>query len=108
MTYYDACERISIALMEAIAESLNLPREAFSSNFKPHTSYLRLNWYPLCPEAGDGSTLGISRHTDAGALTVLRQDVVAGLEVYSGSKQGELSAGDNNHSRRQIISCYNS
>ena len=39
--------------------------------------------------------LGVSRHTDAGALTVLLQDpnpaVTSGLEVYSGSKQ---DAGD--------------
>ena len=81
LSYYDACEKISVALMEAIAESLDLPRDTFASSFNPHTSYLRLNWYPLCPDAADGSTLGISRHTDAGALTVLRQDTVAGLEV---------------------------
>lgn len=31
--------------------------------------------------------LGVSRHTDAGALTVLLQDSVSALEVYTGSKQ---------------------
>ena len=31
--------------------------------------------------------LGISRHTDAGALTLLLQDEVPALEVYSGTKQ---------------------
>ena len=52
----------------------------------PHTSYLRLNCYPACPDPDPGQ-LGISRHTDAGALTVLLQDEVSALEVYSGSKE---------------------
>eukprot|EP00591_Stephanopyxis_turris_P012681 CAMPEP_0195511442 /NCGR_PEP_ID=MMETSP0794_2-20130614/3755_1 /TAXON_ID=515487 /ORGANISM="Stephanopyxis turris, Strain CCMP 815" /LENGTH=360 /DNA_ID=CAMNT_0040639035 /DNA_START=277 /DNA_END=1359 /DNA_ORIENTATION=- len=38
-----------------------------------HTSYLRMNYYPPCPDREPG-TLGISPHTDAGFLTVLIQD----------------------------------
>ena len=34
-----------------------------------------------------GQQLGISRHTDAGGLTLLLQDNVSALEAYSGMKQ---------------------
>jgi isopenicillin N synthase-like dioxygenase len=84
--YYDACADLSAVLMGAIAESLGLEQEFFEANMTPHTSYLRLNYYPPCPDPEPGQ-LGISRHTDAGALTVLLQDEVAALEVYSGSKE---------------------
>ena len=53
-----------------------------------HRHRARLNYYPIpqpreLPDAGgDSGGLGISRHTDAGALTVLRQDPrVASLQV---------------------------
>ena len=50
------------------------------------TSYLRLNYYPvadpLAGEGADGGDLGIHHHTDAGAVTVLLQDEVPGLQVY--------------------------
>src|SRR5262249_15590359 len=51
-----------------------------------HTSYLRLNFYPLgdelAAETGSEAKLGIHHHTDAGALTVLLQDGVSGLQVH--------------------------
>jgi isopenicillin N synthase-like dioxygenase len=47
---------------------------------------LRLNHYPagdpLAAELGTVADLGIHHHTDAGALTVLLQDGVSGLQVY--------------------------
>ena len=51
--------------------------------------YLRLNHYPLCenPAPADAPTgppvghLGISHHSDAGAVTVLLQDGHSGLQV---------------------------
>ena len=84
--YYEACAGLSALLMSAVAESLGLERTFFASDMSPHTSYLRLNYYPPCPDPEPGQ-LGISRHTDAGALTVLLQDEVASLQVYSGTKE---------------------
>lgn len=43
------------------------------------TSNLRLNHYPVCP--APHLALGVSRHKDIGALTILLQDNVGGLEV---------------------------
>jgi isopenicillin N synthase-like dioxygenase len=62
--------------------------------FDHHSSFLRLNYYPPCPNPApadapffpaDGE-LGISHHTDAGALTVLLQDEQPGLQVYQNKR----------------------
>jgi isopenicillin N synthase-like dioxygenase len=85
--YYEANVRLAQVLMDALAESLHIPLVHFRESFKNHTSFARLNYYPQLPsEDSDNSPLGISRHTDAGGLTVLWQDG-PGLQVYSGTKQ---------------------
>ena len=40
---------------------------------------MRLNYYPRCPIPH--LALGVGRHQDAGALTILAQDNVEGLEL---------------------------
>ncbi|POO03035.1 Isopenicillin N synthase [Trema orientale] len=73
-------EKLAFKLMELIALSLGLPAERFNSYFKHHqTSLLRLNHYPPCPSPH--LALGVGRHKDGGAVTVLAQDDVGGLEV---------------------------
>lgn len=93
-----ACHRVAIRLLEAIFETFNQPYQ--SADFEPeHTSFLRLNYYPPCPnlsvpvegvegvegvKGAEGETqediLGVSHHTDAGALTLLQQDDTEGLQ----------------------------
>ncbi len=61
--------------------------------FSEHSSFLRLNYYPPCtnPAPADAPTgsnegeFGIHHHTDAGAVTVLIQDDVPGLQVLHDS-----------------------
>lgn len=88
--YLDACTRLSLTLLEAFCVGLNLPadfmRDDFSTN---HTGFIRLNYYPVADPllAGNGQELpdadmGVHHHSDAGALTVLLQDDVGGLQVY--------------------------
>jgi len=78
--YYSEMEVLSAKLMEAIACGLGVPeKDFFVPHFDKHTSYLRLNYYPVCPDPS--VHLGINRHTDAGALTVLLQDSVSALQV---------------------------
>ncbi|MEM6708784.1 MAG: 2OG-Fe(II) oxygenase family protein [Pseudomonadota bacterium] len=86
------CERLSKGLLVAIAESLGVAGDRLAAAFEPsHTSFLRLNYYPLCaaPEAPASIAvpmqghLGINHHTDAGALTVLMQDSVNALQVFN-------------------------
>ncbi|CAM9540730.1 unnamed protein product [Scytosiphon promiscuus] len=69
--FYSSAAQVAAHLLEGVASNLGLSREHFAPSFDPHTSYLRLNYYPPCPEP---STLSVNRHTDAGALTVLVQE----------------------------------
>ncbi len=94
-THAEACERVARRLLAAISDNLGMGADYLRQTFEPaHTSFLRLNYYPVCeqPAAPDSATvpegghLGISHHTDAGALTVLMQDAVAGLQVEQGGE----------------------
>jgi isopenicillin N synthase-like dioxygenase len=87
------CGRVAGRLLEAICINLGRPADALSGAFgADHTSFLRLNYYPTCPDPArpDAPTtpehghFGIHHHTDAGALTVLLQDEQAGLQVLRG------------------------
>ncbi|XVF67642.1 hypothetical protein PTKIN_Ptkin10aG0137800 [Pterospermum kingtungense] len=77
--YGKEVEKLSYKLIELIALSLGLPANRFHGFFKAQTSFIRLNHYPPCP--APDLALGLGRHKDAGALTVLAQDDVGGLEV---------------------------
>jgi isopenicillin N synthase-like dioxygenase len=90
LEYFDACTKLSLTLLEAFCIGMNLPanhmRDDFASN---HTGFMRLNYYPVKDPMADSdiehqpvADLGIHNHTDAGALTVLLQDDVSGLQVY--------------------------
>eukprot|EP01065_Artemidia_motanka_P002150 TRINITY_DN10_c1_g2_i1.p1 TRINITY_DN10_c1_g2~~TRINITY_DN10_c1_g2_i1.p1 ORF type:complete len:350 (+),score=71.96 TRINITY_DN10_c1_g2_i1:83-1132(+) len=78
--WFNACRKLSESLVGAMASGLRLPHTHFADEFAEHTSYLRLNYYPTCPEPS--SHLCISHHTDAGAVTVLTQTQVKSLQVY--------------------------
>lgn len=82
----EACEeyaqemvKLAYKLLELISLSLGLPAERLNGFFKDQTSFTRLNYYPRCPTPD--LVLGIGRHKDSGALTILSQDDVGGLEV---------------------------
>ncbi|CAH1443598.1 unnamed protein product [Lactuca virosa] len=67
-------------LLELISLSLNLPSNRLEAFFsKDQTSLARINHYPPCP--APDLALGVGRHKDVGALTILAQDDVGGLEV---------------------------
>ena len=88
--YLEACTNLSLTLLEAFCVGLNLPADFMRHDFAgKHTGFIRLNFYPVddplassnverLPEAD----MGVHHHTDAGALTVLLQDDVGGLQVY--------------------------
>ena len=90
-----ACTHLAMRILGAIAHNLGVPAHVLALDFcGAHTSFLRLNYYPRCatparptdraPPA-DGH-LGISPHTDAGAVTILLQDDQPGLEVLRGDE----------------------
>ncbi|XP_027120142.2 protein LATERAL BRANCHING OXIDOREDUCTASE 1-like [Coffea arabica] len=77
--YAEEILKLAFKLLELIALSLGLPKTRLNGFFKDHTSRIRLNHYPPCPTPD--LALGVGRHKDGGALTILAQDDVGGLEV---------------------------
>ncbi|XP_006856246.2 probable 2-oxoglutarate-dependent dioxygenase At5g05600 [Amborella trichopoda] len=86
--YAQATQKLAVRLLELISLSLGLPVSRLNAFFKDQTSFIRLNHYPPCPSPNEA--LGVGRHKDFGALTVLAQDDVGGLEVKR--KDGEWVA----------------
>jgi len=77
--FFHAAENVAAALLRGISSTLGMAPEYLAAGFgRGHSSFLRLNHYPIC-EAPD-EHLGISHHTDAGALTVLLADDQPGLQ----------------------------
>ncbi len=93
--YFQACEALGLTLVRAICASLGAVPDALQSSFgRRHTSFVRLNYYPLDDpltreESASVTPLGdmaLHHHTDAGALTILLQDDVGGLQVEAGGE----------------------
>src|SRR5262245_7697461 len=93
--YFRACETVGRRLVAMIATNLGMAPDALDRQFAPgHSSWARLNYYPVCahperpasvatPKHGH---LGVNHHTDAGAVTLVLQDEQPGLEVYRGGR----------------------
>ncbi|ONK64851.1 uncharacterized protein A4U43_C07F30640 [Asparagus officinalis] len=79
MDYAKAVEGLSFRLLELIAMTLNAPAKRLNGYFEDSISRIRLNHYPPCPSPD--LALGVGPHKDQGALTVLAQDDVGGLDV---------------------------
>ncbi|CAK9179729.1 unnamed protein product [Ilex paraguariensis] len=77
--YAQEGQTLAYKLMELISLSLGLPANRLNGFFEDQTSYVRLNHYLPCPIPH--LALGIGRHNDSGALAILAQDDVGGLEV---------------------------
>lgn len=78
-SFYAAVQRVAEGILAGISSNLGMAPDYLGASFgERHTSFLRLNYYPLCASAGDH--LGISQHTDSGALTVLLADSQPGLQ----------------------------
>jgi isopenicillin N synthase-like dioxygenase len=91
--YSDRCSEVALRLLAVLTANLGAPMEVWKDDFVPvHSSFLRLNYYPvedpLAAEQGnerkavDTGNMGVHHHTDAGALTLLLQDAVGGLQVF--------------------------
>ncbi|KAJ1440318.1 Oxoglutarate/iron-dependent dioxygenase [Sesbania bispinosa] len=77
--YAREVEKLAYKLLGLISLSLGLAADKFHGCFKNQLSMVRLNHYPSCPFPD--LALGVGRHKDSSALTVLAQDDVGGLQV---------------------------
>jgi isopenicillin N synthase-like dioxygenase len=89
-THLAMCDELATWLLAAFALGLGEAPDRLDACYRPvHTSFLRMNHYPLedplpADDVCDVASLGdmaLHHHTDAGALTVLFQDDVGGLQV---------------------------
>lgn len=89
--HFDECQMLSFDVLGAISVNLGVEADSLFDAFQPdHSSFLRLNYFPLCgeiaapagPTTPEDGYLGVNHHTDAGALTLLMTDEIPGLEVY--------------------------
>lgn len=89
--YFAACHALGLRLLEQLAMNLGAAPAPLLADFTPrHSSFLRLNYYPVrdplsgaevVQRADASGHMGVHHHTDAGALTLLLQDQVGGLQI---------------------------
>jgi len=87
MAYYQALEVLAANLLRLFAVALSLPANFFDDKIERHGSAMRVINYPALTEAPPAGQIRAGEHTDYGALTILLQDAVGGLQVRS--RKGE-------------------
>ena len=98
LQYLDAVTDLSLRLLHAFCLGLGLPGKFLDSEFDGnHTGFVRLNYYPVDDPLRDAAIphmptadMGVHHHTDAGALTVLLQDDIGGLQVHHDNQWHEV------------------
>jgi len=81
--YFKRTQELASKLLSCIALSLGLEGDFFTKKFTDDPfAQLAMFHYPPHPASRDGHEVwGVGRHTDYGALTILLQDDVGGLQV---------------------------
>ncbi|KAG7166946.1 2-oxoglutarate-dependent dioxygenase htyE-like 1 [Homarus americanus] len=85
-SFYKSCTTLTNRLLIALAHSLGLERNLFTSAHKGlckdnNLTCLRLLHYPPVPDTIPENTIRCGAHTDYGTITLLFQDNMGGLQV---------------------------
>lgn len=92
--FHSGCANVAVEVMHVIARALGLDETAFDPAFeRGHSSTTRINHYPACDPVPEREAEGLNplgetalgQHTDPGAITLLFQDNVGGLQAWSQS-----------------------
>ncbi|EFX04999.1 2og-Fe oxygenase family protein [Grosmannia clavigera kw1407] len=82
MNYYQSALGLAADLLRALALSMDLPEDYFGQFMQGAVATMRYLHYPSQPaDADEKLARGIGAHTDFGAITLLLQDTVDGLQV---------------------------
>ncbi|KAF2146660.1 uncharacterized protein K452DRAFT_195193, partial [Aplosporella prunicola CBS 121167] len=83
LEYYYAVVQLAKDVLKMLALTLELPESFFDEFARDAVATMRLLHYPSQPGDSDEKlTRGIGAHTDFGAITLLLQDEVDGLQVW--------------------------
>ncbi|XP_046859378.1 proline hydroxylase buaE-like isoform X1 [Xenia sp. Carnegie-2017] len=94
--FYERCENLSHAILQLISYGLNIQDKNFFTkahgklSARTNNTSMRLLYYPFNDDLKSGD-VRLGSHTDYGTITLLFQDQVGGLEVYS-QNNGFVSA----------------
>ena len=81
--YIEAVQFVAQRLITISAAAIGVNAEQLQPLFNPATIWLRLLHYPPSPAHSPDDLYGSAPHTDFGALTLLAQDDVGGLQVLA-------------------------
>lgn len=79
MKYSDSMKDLAQKLLRIVSESLNLPPSYIEEAVGEVYQNITVSYYSPCPQPD--LALGLQSHSDMGAITLLIQDDVGGLEV---------------------------
>ncbi|KAK4834271.1 hypothetical protein QYF36_020049 [Acer negundo] len=77
--YSDKMEALAVKILKNMSESLGLAPSCIKDAVGDFYQNITISYYPPCPQPE--LTLGLQSHSDMGALTLLIQDDVEGLQV---------------------------
>lgn len=82
--YSDELKIVAQKLLGLISESLGLPTSCIEDAVGEFYQNITISYYPACPQPH--LTLGLQSHSDMGAITLLIQDHVGGLQIFKDSQ----------------------